>query len=509
MSKRRLRAFRAGEHVGDEVTCPRRKHAAPVPRNHRVGGNELHQRHLHVPDRHAKAELLVAAGNVLETKRTQTVPERRHAHALEHLDERDVQRKDERVAHGDESPVLRVEVGGTVPPERHGHIAEALVRRHHAALQRARDEERLERGACRTRSEGRVDLSARAVEVVTAARKREHVAGRGLHHNGRHGIPTLLGGGVHRTLAAFLHVGVEGRGEVAAVPLRIKRLHRPVAEVRGLERTRRTTENRLHRPRRLLLFVRDHLKRDHAPEHIVASRDGAVVVSVGAVARRCLHHPREERGLAEAEFLRALPEPALRSGLHAHEVCAERRAVEVLRDDPLLRLAPLHLHRQHGLLPLPPERLRMRRDEAHGLHRDRRGAGDAPSAEHVLERGAEGAQGTDPAVRPERTVLGRDERLDDPVRPVGRVVRPTVHVTRPQRDAQDIPGGVPQDGAAGIVLRARVGPVKDEPGCGQECGERAEQDGTCPQRSGPAERNRPPKPRAQDSGTWLHVPSPA
>ena len=70
-------------------------------------------------------------------------------------------------------------------------------------------------------------------------------------------------------------------------------------------------------------------------------------------------------------------------------------------------------------------------------------------------------------------------------------------------------GGVPQDGSAGVVLRARVGPVKDEPGCGQECGEHAEQDGTCPQRSGPAERNRPPKPRAQDSGTWLHVPSPA
>ena len=270
--------------------------------------------------------------------------------------------------------------------------------------------------------------------------------------------------------AEFLYVRIQGCGEVPAPPSAgVAELGEvPVAEERGVEGTRRADHLGLDLPSALELRVRYVAEGAHPCEHVVAPLEGAPAAllaspPVGAEARRCLDHPREHRGLAESELLRALSEPALGGGLDSDEVGPERRAVEVLREDLLLREGALHLERHYGLLPLPPEGLGVRLREPHGLHRYGGRAGDAAAVEHVLHGRARCAQRPDAAVRPESAVLGSDERLHDPVVRRGLVPRTAVHVASSERDAEDPSGRVAQNGPAGIRLDRLGVPVDENP----------------------------------------------
>ena len=84
----------------------------------------------------------------------------------------------------------------------------------------------------------------------------------------------------------------------------------------------------------------------------------------------------------------------------------------------------------------------MRLDETHGLHRDRRGAGDGPEGRDVLPQCTEDGHRMHTPVREEAGVLGGNDRLHNPVVPVGDVGRAAVDIAGAKSDADDFPCGV-------------------------------------------------------------------
>ena len=398
--------------------------------------------------------------------------ERVDAGLAQELHEGDVERLDERIAHRDESAVIRVEVGRPVAAVGARDVRKARLGRDESALDGEGDEERLEGRAGGTRCSGGVDLSGGVPEVVAAACERDGRAVAHAHHRGGDGVAARPCRGVDGPDARLLDVGVERRRQVAASARRglvdSARGERPVAEVRMEEGARRATHLGNDRFRGGQLLVGDEIERTHPPEHVVAAVDGAVEMAVGAKARRRLHYAGEQCGLAEPELLRAAAEPSLSCRLDADEVRAVGRAIEILRENPRLRLRALHLQRLDGLLPLPPEGLRVRTDEPHRLHGDRRGAGDAPAEEEILSRRADDAQRPHPVMSPERAVLGGDERLHDPVIGARDVARPAVDVTVTERDTQDVPGAVAYDDAPRVAVRPLIRPPDERPRCREE-----------------------------------------
>ena len=123
----------------------------------------------------------------------------------------------------------------------------------------------------------------------------------------------------------------------------------------------------------------------------------------------------------------------------------------------------------------------MRTDQPHGLHRDGGRPGDSPPVEEVLQGRAENAERTYPAMLPERPVLGRHERLDDPVVGIGRIVRTAVHVVLAQGYAQHLPTRVAQHHSAGIVAGPLVRPADAEPRRAKRRHGRARKDAACHQ----------------------------
>ena len=261
-----------------------------------------------------------------------------------------------------------------------------------------------------------------------------------------------------------------------------------------MEGARRAADDRAHRASALDLLLRRESELFHAVKHVVAAFEGAIHPPVWTKAARCLDHSGEHRGLSEPEVLGSLAEPSVRSGLNSDEVRAVRRAIEILREYPYLVLRALHLYGHHRFLRLPPKGLWVRLDETDGLHRYRRGAGDAAPADYVLEGGPRYAERTDSEVAPIRPVLRGDESLHDPVPRVGRVVWTAIDVAFAERDPHHLPGGVAQNRAAGVYVAAFVRPVSGRPQRGQERGGHAEKERTCLPRTGQAGRNRPPKP---------------
>ena len=184
-----------------------------TPRDHAIRTHKLQKRNLHVADRHPEARRLVRA-NVPEAELAQAVPERLNSRAPQHLHERDVQRHHQSVAHRHHAAVPAVEVRRPVPLVRHRNVAQPLVRRDDAPLDRKRREERLERRARRTRRDRGVDLPVRLVEVVAAASERLHVAASRLHHHRSDRVAARARSRVHRVLACRLDVCVERRSYI-------------------------------------------------------------------------------------------------------------------------------------------------------------------------------------------------------------------------------------------------------------------------------------------------------
>ena len=70
----------------------------------------------------------------------------------------------------------------------------------------------------------------------------------------------------------------------------------------------------------------------------------------------------------------------------------------------------------------------MRLDEAHGLHRDRRGAGDAAKCRDILADRPQNRFQADAVMREEPGVFGGDDGLGNPIVAVGPVSRAAVDV---------------------------------------------------------------------------------
>ena len=206
--------------------------------------------------------------------------------------------------------------------------------------------------------------------------------------------------------------------------------------MRRAERARLAAQHELLRERRVALLRGDAPAGGHALEHIGLPLLRALQAPVGPQPRGRLRDAREQRRLGQAQVFRSFAEVAPARGLNADEVRAEGRAVEILRQDFVLRENPFHLQGAERLDELGAKRARARLGQAHHLHRKRRGAGDLAQVRRIEPRRAQHRCRIHAVVLPEAAVLGGDDRLDDPVVAMRLVDRPAVLVVRPQPDAQ-------------------------------------------------------------------------
>ena len=169
----------------------------------------------------------------------------------------------------------------------------------------------------------------------------------------------------------------------------------------------------------------DHPGAHHRRKHLRAAVLRRIRVAHRAVERRRLRQPRQERRFGQVQIARRPPEVHARRGVDADRLLPPDRpeadVVQVARQDPVLRVALLHLARERGLLDLALERaLRVQVERPDQLHRDRRAALDDRVRGDVLRRGTQDRGVVDAAVLVEAPVLDRDHRLLHRRRDVGR-----------------------------------------------------------------------------------------
>ena len=99
---------------------------------------------------------------------------------------------------------------------------------------------------------------------------------------------------------------------------------------------------------------RDEALLDHLVEHDGGAARGAVGGGHRRIARRALHHPGQQRALAQGQLRGGLVEIALRGGLDAVGAGAEIDPVQVELEDLLLGELGLQPDRQDQLLGLAP-----------------------------------------------------------------------------------------------------------------------------------------------------------
>ena len=207
------------------------------------------------------------------------------------------------------------------------------------------------------------------------------------------------------------------------------------------------------------LLERDHAELGHLVEHVVAAALGPGDVLERRVQRRRLRQAGEQRRLAELEALGALVEvdPGGRLGADRGLAAdrAVRRRVQVLLEEPVLRMLVLELLRQLRLADLAlvaGEAVACavgRVEVLHQLHRQRRAALDGLLVDEVLDRGADDALVVDALVLVEALVLDRD----------GRVLEHLRQVVAAHGPAQLVGGDEAQARAVGgehLGVRARV-----------------------------------------------------
>ncbi len=106
---------------------------------------------------------------------------------------------------------------------------------------------------------------------------------------------------------------------------------------------------------------------------------------------------------------RLLGEIGKAGGAHAFEIAAERGQGEIKREDIVLAEAPLQTERLTHLDQLCRQGARPPFQQAHRLHRQRRGAGNDATAERELAQRAQCRDRVDPRVLGEAPVLGGDQ----------------------------------------------------------------------------------------------------
>ena len=182
-----------------------------------------------------------------------------------------------------------------------------------------------------------------------------------------------------------------------------------------------------------VLLRRQVAVREHGAQHLVASAQRLARLLVRVVVRRCLRQPCEQRGLRQRQQPRRAAEVRLGGCLDTVGVVAVVDRVQVLTQDPVLRVLAVELDRQAGFLRLALERalVRDRVQVADELLCDRRRALHRPARLDVPDRCAKDALPVDAAVLVETAILDRDRRLAHPGGDVAQVLdRLTVPLCR-------------------------------------------------------------------------------
>ncbi len=178
---------------------------------------------------------------------------------------------------------------------------------------------------------------------------------------------------------------------------------------------------------------RDDALLDHARQDLVAALQRGDGVTVGPLSHRRLRQRHEQCCLRQVDARRLLAEIGQRRGAHALEVAAERRERQIEREDLILRIPLLELHRPHHLEQLGDDAARARLQQARHLHGQRRAARDDAPVARKLHARARHRQRIDAEMIVETLVLIRFEqreiarrhvahvRLDAPVPVLGEI----------------------------------------------------------------------------------------
>jgi len=166
----------------------------------------------------------------------------------------------------------------------------------------------------------------------------------------------------------------------------------------------------------------DHLALGHQPalhqvgEHHIGARAGRRQVDMRGIFRRCLEQAGEHGGFGKIDLGQRLAEIELRGGRSPERAAAHIGAVEIERQDLLLRQIGLQPQRQIGFLDLALDRPLIGEEQVLGqLLGQRRSALDHRAGLGILAHGARQSEEVDAEMLEEAPVLGRQHRLDQVV----------------------------------------------------------------------------------------------
>ena len=167
------------------------------------------------------------------------------------------------------------------------------------------------------------------------------------------------------------------------------------------------------------------------------ARGGRVTIRAGALRRLRQHD--EQRRLAEREPLGLLAEPCQRRRAHALDIAAIRREREIKREDLALAQPRLELHGARDLDQLGAETARSRLEQARGLHRQGRAAGDDLAAGHRLRNRAQQGERIDAGMKFEPLIfIGLQQREVARIDVCRRRCQPPFAVRRRERAQQPL-----------------------------------------------------------------------
>jgi len=155
-----------------------------------------------------------------------------------------------------------------------------------------------------------------------------------------------------------------------------------------------------------------HMQVAHARQHLVARHLCGGRFAIRPQSARALRQHREQCRFGATQAISRLAEVGVARGLHALDRAAERRVVQIQREDFTLRQMRFELQCTEYLLDLAVQRARVRIDDARDLHRQRRAARNRFAiADHLPDRTRE-RERIDAGMFPEPAVLVAEQRLD-------------------------------------------------------------------------------------------------
>ena len=451
---------RAGGILGAGHQAQRPVHAVLGERG--VHRRELERRELDAADDHRQAVQAGHRARWCDADPAELAEEALDAEAVEQVDERQVERSRQRVAQRDEAGPVAVEVARAVGAVLRRHVGDQVLGQRHAAVDRQRVEQGLERRARRARPLEHRDLAAvRRVEEVQAADQRDDLARPVIDHDDRAAVDALAPqlGPAQGDLALDdrLRAGVERRAEARPGVMAVQR-HRGV---RGLARHPQQVVGRCGGggvgERRAGVGRRERAGGDQLAEDRVAP--GAQPRGAGrprGVAPGPLRHREQGRDLERRQVARAVAEVRPRGRLDALDVAAVRRARQVLREDLALGEPQIELHGAEHVDELARQRARPRLEQPRQLHGQGRAARDPAGVDGVARRGADDRERVDAVVAPEPLVLERDQRRDQArVDLVERDRQPPLVVARQEHVGRPAVAVLDGDRAAAAARRQR------------------------------------------------------